>query len=238
MPKNRCGALYLHTIMMHGGAFMSHLLPLKLTIGMLENSGAERRHQIGKVHFRKSLAGGGRLYSGMASNENRTAYLTLRGVHIWQFGRDLLAHRIAQMEDSPTPTKSSCRGRAACGFMARIYKADHGKPTRDDEADEATMDLEGFLTDERLERVDQDRDSEAPMDLDAELMSEHGDLRDAMDATGGLQVQVPNGPYYPRLDFRGGGDDDESHSSGDTGSADQSALSDGNSDCASDVSDE
>ncbi len=60
MPKNRCGALYLHTLTTHGGAFMEHLLPLKLTIGMLENSGAERRHEIGKVHrdFHKSLAGG------------------------------------------------------------------------------------------------------------------------------------------------------------------------------------
>ena len=236
MPKNRCGALYLHTIMMHGGAFMSHLLPLKLTIGMLENSGAERRHQIGKVHFRKSLAGGGRLYSGMASNENRTAYLTIRGVHIWQYGRDLLAHEIAKMEDSPTPTKVSCRGRAACGYTTQLQKTDYGKQLRDVEADEATMDLEGFLSEERLERLDQD--SEAPMDLDGELMNEQGDLRDAMDATGGLQVQ--HGPYYPRLDFRGEGTDEESHSSGDTGSADQSALSDGesNSDCASDLSDD
>ena len=74
---------------------MEHLLPLNLTIGMLENSGAERRHQIGKVHFRKSLAGGGKQYSGMASHENRTAFLTLRGVLIWQFGRDLLAQEIA-----------------------------------------------------------------------------------------------------------------------------------------------
>jgi hypothetical protein len=231
MPKNRCGALYLHTIMMHGGAFMSHLLQLKLTIGMLENSGAERRHQIGKVHFRKSLAGGGKMYSGMASNENRTAYLTLRGVHIWQYGRDLLAHEIAQMEDSPTPTKPSFRGRVACGFMPQLHKTDHGKLTRVQD-DEATMDLGGFLSDERMERLDQ----EAPMDLDEELMNEQVDLRDAMDTTGGLQVQ--DGPYYQRLDFRGEGTDEESHSSGDTGSANHSALSDGesNSECASEVS--
>jgi hypothetical protein len=65
-----CGALYLHTIMMQ--AFMSHHLQLKLTIGMLENLGAERSHQIGKVHFRKSLARWGRFYSGMEPNENRT----------------------------------------------------------------------------------------------------------------------------------------------------------------------
>ncbi len=77
MPKNRRDTLYLHTLMMQGGAFMEHFLPLKLTIRILENSGAERRHQIGKAHFRKSLAGRGKQYSGMASNENRTAFLTM-----------------------------------------------------------------------------------------------------------------------------------------------------------------
>jgi hypothetical protein len=49
---------------------------------------------------------------------------------------------------------------------------------------------------------------------------------------------VKNGPYYPRLDFSSEGTDEESHSSGDTGSADQSAFAEGNSDCASDVSDD
>ena len=27
LPRNRCNALYLHTVMMHGGAFMTYLLP-------------------------------------------------------------------------------------------------------------------------------------------------------------------------------------------------------------------
>ena len=60
---------------------------------------------------------------------------------------------------------------------------DHGKSTLVQD-DEDNMDFEGFLSDERLERLDQ----KAPLDLDAELMNEQVDLRDAMDATGGLQV--------------------------------------------------
>ena len=55
LPRNRCFSLYLHTVMMHSGAFMTYLLKRNLTIGMLdsqlENSGAERRHQIGKVQI-------------------------------------------------------------------------------------------------------------------------------------------------------------------------------------------
>jgi hypothetical protein len=117
MPKNRCGALYLHTIMMHGGAFMEHLLPLKLTIGMLENSGAERRHQKGKVHFRKSLAGGGKQYSDMTAHQNRSAYLTIRGILIWQYGRDLVALEEMKVAEATTPEKLSCRGRD----QARLY---------------------------------------------------------------------------------------------------------------------
>jgi hypothetical protein len=120
MAKNRCSALYLHAIMMHGEAFTEHLFPLELTIGMLENSGAERRHQIGKVHFRKSLAGGGKQYLGMASYENRTAFLTMRGVLIWQLGQDLLAREIAKLAQLPLPLKVSNRARAASGYAAQL----------------------------------------------------------------------------------------------------------------------
>ena len=91
LPANRCTPLYLHTIMMHGGDFMRYLLESELTIGMLENSGAERRHQIGKIQFKKTLSGGGRFYKGMVPCENRSAYFTLRGLLIWQYGRDYLA---------------------------------------------------------------------------------------------------------------------------------------------------
>ena len=216
MPKNRCGALYLHTIMMHGGAFMEHLLPLNLTIGMLENSGAERRHQIGKVHFRKSLAGGGKLYSGMASHENRTAFLTLRGVLIWQFGRDLLAQLIAKEEQGPAISREPCRGRDACGYASALCNIAAADPSVEGPTgQDMDLDASRFLTNDRLERLD----SEAGcyMDLVQELEMEDGD---AIDADGGLQVK--DGPYFERPDFRG---DSDGESSVDAGSEDQSASS-------------
>jgi hypothetical protein len=86
---------------------MEHLLPLKLTIGMLENSGAELRHQMGRVHFRKSLAGGGKQYSGMTAHQNRSAYLTIRGILIWQYGRDLVALEEMKLAEAPTPKASN-----------------------------------------------------------------------------------------------------------------------------------
>jgi hypothetical protein len=228
MPQNRCGALYLHTLMMHGGAFMEHLLPLKLTIGMLENSGAERRHQIGKVHFRKSLAGGGKQYSGMASHENRTAFLTMRGVLIWQFGRDMLAQEIARQEQAPTPEMESGRKRAAGGYSVLISQI--AKPSRasiglqNHPHPKATppqdMDLDAcdFLNqNSRLERLEDG----CEMDLVEELAIEHDELRDVLDDDGGLQVK--GGQYFQSLDFRFTADSDESSAA--AGSEDQIALS-------------
>ena len=231
MPKNRCGALYLHTLTMHGGAFMEHLLPLKLTIGMLENSGAERRHQIGKVHFRKSLAGGGKQYAGMASHENRTAFLTLRGVLIWQFGRDLLAQAIAREKERSASAKvpESCRGRADIGYHNTLAKiATPPGPCRCEPENQSLeglqnqdMDLDSseFLNrNDRLERLE----GGGQMDLEEELRIEHGELMHAIDEHGGLQVQ--GGQYIPQIDFRSGnGSDDES--SVNAGSEDQSSLS-------------
>ena len=230
MPKNRCGALYLHTLTMHGGAFMEHLLPLKLTIGMLENSGAERRHQIGKVHFRKSLAGGGKQYAGMASNQNRTAFLTLRGVQIWQFGRDLLAQEIAREEQRSASAKvsESCRGRTDIGYnstlakiatpsaLSRIEPENQSQGLQNQDMD---LDASEFLNKNgRLERLE----GGGQMDLDEELRIEHGELMHAIDEHGGLQVQ--GGQYIAQIDFRSGnGSDDES--SVDAGSEDQSELS-------------
>jgi hypothetical protein len=98
LPSNRCSAFYLHTLLMHGGDFMDFCLKRGLTIGMLENSGAERRHEVGRVQFKKSLSGGGKAYMGMKASENRSAYLTLRGLLIWQYGRDYLAFEAARAE--------------------------------------------------------------------------------------------------------------------------------------------
>ena len=216
MPKNRCGALYLHTLMMHGGAFMEHLLPLKLTIGMLENSGAERRHQIGKVHFRKSLAGGGRHYLGSASNQNRSAYLTIRGVLIWQFGRDLLAQEIAKEEQGPAPLKQSCRSRNACGYHGALSTIARNQSVEEPHDQDMDLDASEFLTNDRLDRLE----AGCPMDLEQEFVMEDGEQRDAIDHDGGLQAK--DGAYFERPDFRY---DSDGVSSDDVGSEDQSTRS-------------
>ncbi len=55
-------AVILHTLVHHGGDFMEYCLERKVTIGMLENSGADRRHEIGRVQFKKALSGGGKAF--------------------------------------------------------------------------------------------------------------------------------------------------------------------------------
>ncbi len=49
LPSNRCSSFFLHTLVHHGGDFTVYSLERKLTIVMLENSGAEQRHEIGRV---------------------------------------------------------------------------------------------------------------------------------------------------------------------------------------------
>jgi len=204
MPKTRCGSLYLHTIMMHGGAFMEHLLPLNLTIGMLENSGAERRHQIGKVHFRKSLGGGGTRYSGMTAHENRSAYLTIRGVLIWQYGRDLVALEEMRLSEAPTPAKKSCRGRGQCGASNQLDKISshwHQKPidpydeVLPDVAMQAALDTHGF------DRLDADVGGPEP-DVYEAYVAQDPDCAEALDEDGGLQIKAGEqlGEYLMQVD--------------------------------------
>lgn len=100
--RQRCNAHYLHLLMMHGGQFMTYALQHGLTIGMLENSGVERRHQIGKLQFKKALGNcsaasrkPGGMFNNMQNFENRAVYYTIRGVNIWQFGTDMLTYALA-----------------------------------------------------------------------------------------------------------------------------------------------
>ena len=122
LPANRCSTFYLHTLMMHGGEFMEYCLERGVTVGMLENSGAERRHEIGRVMFKKSLSGGGKAYRGMRLLENRSAYLTLRGILIWQYGRDMLASMAAQAILQGKDQEESYRGRNYSGWKTRASR--------------------------------------------------------------------------------------------------------------------
>ena len=59
---------YLHTLLMHVIArwgLLDYYLDKGVFLGMLENSGAERRHEIGRVMFKKLLSGWGKAYKGM-----------------------------------------------------------------------------------------------------------------------------------------------------------------------------
>ena len=215
MPKNRCGALYLHTLMMHGGAFMEHLLPLKLTIGMLENSGAERRHQIGKVHFRKSLAGGGKQYSGMTAHQNRSAYLTIRGVLIWQYGRDLVALEEMKLAEAPTPDRPTCRGRNQAGWANQLNRSSTQGRRAAPEPEEMDLGVSDFPSDARLQALERE---DTAVDLVQDLMAADPTLATAMDDEGGLQVQ--GGEYHVRVDGQ------PTDSSGQSGSGDDSSDND------------
>ena len=100
---------------------MRHLLEKDLKIGMLENSGAERQHQIGKIQFKKALYGGGTLLKGMTLCENRSACLTFRGLLIWQYGRDIIATENALRKLEPT-FKRLNRGRNEdCWKPIRVF---------------------------------------------------------------------------------------------------------------------
>ena len=257
MPKNRCGALYLHTITMHGGDFMEHLLPLKLTIGMLENSGAERRHQIGKLHFRKSLGGGGTRYAGMTAHQNRSAYLTLRGVLIWQYGRDLVAIEEMALSEAPTPEKASCRRKTDCGWTNQLIKiSSYATKSLNLSAEEAIPTLpsrasgydlpdkpDGAMQAALDARVFDMLDAEGPAaNVYKSYVAKDPECANDLDETGGLQITAgaQAGQYIPILDPGMSEGDDQSGSDNDSdspSSSPNSCRSDGGESGSEDMTD-
>jgi hypothetical protein len=99
-----CKSFYLHSLLHHAGDFMRALQAHGLTLGMMSNSGAERRHQMGRLGFQRSLCGGAwkNRRPDLAAKRNLTAYLTLREVAmVWQYGQDLLSHHRARCASAP-----------------------------------------------------------------------------------------------------------------------------------------
>ena len=94
LPSNRCSTFYLHTLVHHSGDLVAYCLRWNLTIGMLEYSGAEWRHEIGRVQLKKALSDGGD--HGTLEYKKRSAYLTLRWHLIWQYGSNMLAEMDAE----------------------------------------------------------------------------------------------------------------------------------------------
>jgi hypothetical protein len=96
--KTHCKSFYLHTLLAHAGDFMRELEKHDMCLGMMSNSGAERRHEYGRRAFRRSLCGGcwAKHDPELANKANMSAFLTLREILIWQYGSDLLGHEKAR----------------------------------------------------------------------------------------------------------------------------------------------
>jgi hypothetical protein len=100
--KAQCKAFYLHTLMAHAGDFMRELGKHGMCLGMMSNSGAERRHEYGRRAFKRSLCGGcwAKTNPDLAVKRNLSAFLTLREVLMWQYGADLWSHEMAVRADA------------------------------------------------------------------------------------------------------------------------------------------
>ena len=173
LPSNRCSTFYLHTLVHHGGDLMEYCLQRNLTIGMLENSGAERRHEIGRVQFKKALSGGGKAYRGTREYENRSAYLTLRGLLIWQYGRDMLAamEAEARARGLQMPSQTGSKKRDADGWSCGAERDRlQGLWAERDRHDE-TLKLDSVLCEKALQRLDTAKEGDAPQSV----VSDQGD---------------------------------------------------------------
>ena len=167
LPSNRCSTFYLHTLVHHGGDLMEYCLQRKLTIGMLENSGAERRHEIGRVQFKKALSGGGKAYRGTQAFENRSAYLTLRGLLIWQYGRDMLAEmeaeaRAQRLQGRP---QAQSRKRAGDGWSSAAGSDRLLSLWAERDRHDATLKLDSVLCEEALQTLDTAKEGDAPQSV-------------------------------------------------------------------------
>jgi hypothetical protein len=165
LPSNRCSSFYLHTLVHHGGDFMDYCLERKLTIGMLENSGAERRHEIGRVQFKKALSGGGKAFRGTREYENRSAYLTLRGLLIWQYGRDMLAEMEAgaRVQDMLEPGQwAGGKGRGDDGWSSAERRDRMQALWAERDKHDKILELDTVLCEEALQRLDNAKEGDAP----------------------------------------------------------------------------
>ena len=89
---------YLHTLLHHAGDFMRALQKEGLTLGMMSNSAAERRHEYGRRASRKALASNGwrKKSKEYSTKPNLLVYLTVKEMLMWEYGKDLVSHEIAR----------------------------------------------------------------------------------------------------------------------------------------------
>jgi hypothetical protein len=91
-------AYYLHTLLHHAGDLMRALQKVGLTLGMMSNSAAERRHEYGRRASRKALASNGwrNKSKEYATMPNLLVYITVKEMLMWEYGSDLVSHEIAR----------------------------------------------------------------------------------------------------------------------------------------------
>jgi hypothetical protein len=70
-----------------------------MTLGMMSNSGAERRHEYGRRASRKALASNGwrKKVPEYDKMKNLAVYITLKEIWMWDYGGDLLSHELARL---------------------------------------------------------------------------------------------------------------------------------------------
>ena len=95
--EQHCRSFYLHTLLHHAGDFMRELHAHGMCLGMMANSGAERRHEYGRRAAKKAMTGGcwRAKVPKYREMENIFSYLTLREIQIWQHGTDLVSYELA-----------------------------------------------------------------------------------------------------------------------------------------------
>jgi hypothetical protein len=125
--EQHCRSFYLHVLMHHAGDFMRELATEGMCLGMMSNSGVERRHEYGRRAAKKAMTGAcwRKTSSALAGKANLFAYLTLKEVLIWQCGTDIVSHSIALKASQQPDSEPRKGGRAA----------DSGETDRDHEAE-------------------------------------------------------------------------------------------------------
>ena len=110
--EQHCRSFYLHVLMDHAGDFMRELEKHGMCLGMMSNSGVERRHEYGRRAAKKAQTGycNRRRCADLAGKQNLLAYLTLKEVLIWEHGMDIVSHELALKSERPAQRKG---GRAS-----------------------------------------------------------------------------------------------------------------------------
>jgi len=159
-----------------------------MCLGMMSNSGAERRHEYGRRAFRRSLCGGcwAKYDQDLANKANMSAFLTLREILIWQYGSDLLSHEKARRaaalsadaraSESGTDPRSVPDGAPSEEPQARVNLTRENLKKHCDLADGLNRLLEPLLSPTEVE--DESR-RDAPMNESPEAASGLGETAQA-----------------------------------------------------------